>query len=51
LGWSIKYYKTMDKEQQQQLEEFKKRIEKLGNNYRLKEKNRRHERGASITLR
>jgi hypothetical protein len=38
----------MDKEQLKQLEEFKKRIETLGESYRLKEKNRRHERGEGI---
>jgi hypothetical protein len=30
----------MDRELQQQLEEFKKKIERLGNEYRLKEKSR-----------
>jgi len=32
----ILIYKTMNKEQQNQLEELKKRIETLGNNYRLR---------------
>jgi hypothetical protein len=40
----------MDKEQQKQLEEFKKRIETLGESYRLKEKNRRHERGERYNI-
>jgi hypothetical protein len=35
----------MNNEQQKQLEEFKKRIETLGESYRLKEKSRRYERG------
>jgi hypothetical protein len=35
----------MDREQQKQLEELKKKIEQLGNEYRLKEKSREPKRG------
>jgi hypothetical protein len=39
----------MNKEQEKQLAELKKRIEKLGKSYWLKEKGRQHKRGESTT--